>query len=56
MQMLKFQLSQLNKIEFISSAKKNNLICIDLIESFDTLQNDENPNIPRLLSILFKKN
>lgn len=42
--------------DYLNSAKRNKLICSDIIESFDLNLNSDQIRIPRLLSILFKKN
>jgi ubiquinone/menaquinone biosynthesis C-methylase UbiE len=41
-----------NISDFYKSARKNNLICVELLEWFD---DDANANIPRLLTMVFKK-
>jgi ubiquinone/menaquinone biosynthesis C-methylase UbiE len=41
--------------DYFTSAGQYNFQCIELIESFDKFPDKENENIPRLISILFKK-
>jgi ubiquinone/menaquinone biosynthesis C-methylase UbiE len=49
--------SHLHQIsDYFNLAKKYDLKCIDLIESYDIISNKNEGKIPRLISFLFKKN